>query len=664
MPDPIRVLRVIARLNIGGPALHVSYLARGLDERGYETTLVAGQVGPEEGSMEYAVREQGVEPLFVPALQRDIAVGADLAAVRQLRRLIRDLRPDVLHTHTAKAGALGRVAAVLAGSARPRVVVHTFHGHVLRGYFDRGRTSGFLTVERSLARVTDRLVAVSPPVRDELVALGVAPAERFEVIRLGRELDRRVEASAGAREEQRRELGLADDAFLVAWLGRMTSIKRVDDLLRAFASVAAAEPRAELVLAGDGPLRDELEKLAVSLGIADRAHFVGMQRDVGRLYAAADLVALCSANEGTPVSLIEALAAGKPVVSTDVGGVSDVVRSGTSGLLVPPNDIEALADAIVLLARDDDMRASFAAAAPADVRERYSVERLVDDVDELYKRLLAREETRGFRKPTPAAPLVPALPDRDVGTAGRRLRILLLSQYFPPEIGATQSRMQAFAEHLSARGHDVTVIAEFPNHPHGVIPPEYRGRLYEDDRSNPYRVLRVWVSASEEKTQRTRMNFYLSYMVLATAMAPVVGRVDVVVATSPPLFTGVAGAALARLNRAPFVLDVRDLWPSAAVSLDQIPSRAAIRASEALERALYREAAVVTAVTRPFCDHIDGIRGRGARTVLLPNGTLDLFFEEVGSGGARERLTALDGQPLITFAGTLGIAQALLSVLD
>ena len=167
-------------------------------------------------------------------------------------------------------------------------------------------------------------------------------------------------------------------------------------------------------------------------------------------------------------------------------------------------------------------------------------------------------------------PLPPTLRLENVEPAERRLRILLLSQYFAPEVGATQSRMQAFAEHLAARGHEVTVICEFPNHPHGVIPAEYRGHVYEDDRSNPYRILRVWVKASEEKTQRTRMQFYLSYMALATAMAPIAGRADVVVATTPPLFTGIAGLALARLNRAPFVLDVRDLWPSAAVSLMQI----------------------------------------------------------------------------------------------
>jgi len=387
--DPIRVLRVIARLNVGGPALHVSYLTRGLDERGYETTLVTGTIGPEEGSMEYALREQGIVPHYIHALQRDIAVSADIHAIRELRRLIVELRPDVLHTHTAKAGALGRVAAVLAGSARPRVVVHTFHGHVLRGYFGRGWASGFLGVERVLARVTDSLVAVSPQVRDELVELRVARHDRFEVIRLGLDLDSRVSAPPGARELQRHVLGISDDAVVVAWLGRMTSIKRVDDLLRAFARVAAADRRTELVLAGDGPLRNELQGLAVSLGIAARTHFLGIQRDVGQLYAAADIVALCSANEGTPVSLIEALAAGRPVVSTDVGGVADVVRNEETGLLVPAGEVEALADAILLLARDDELRARFAAAAPRDIRERYSVGRLVDDVDRLYRRLLA-----------------------------------------------------------------------------------------------------------------------------------------------------------------------------------------------------------------------------------------------------------------------------------
>ena len=171
-----------------------------------------------------------------------------------------------------------------------------------------------------------------------------------------------------------------------------------------------------------------------------------------------------------------------------------------------------------------------------------------------------------------SGPLTPALPHLDVAQTTGPLRIVVVSQYFPPEVGATQSRMQSFAEYLAARGHEVTVICQFPNHPRGVIPESYRNCLVEDDRSNPYRVLRVWVKANEEKTQKTRMWFYLSYMAMATAVAPVAGRADVVFASSPPLFTGVAGYAIATLNAAPLVLDIRDLWPDAAVSLGQCPT--------------------------------------------------------------------------------------------
>jgi len=247
--------------------------------------------------------------------------------------------------------------------------------------------------------------------------------------------------------------------------------------------------------------------------------------------------------------------------------------------------------------------------------------------------------------------------------AKRRLRILIVSQYFSPEIGATQTRMQAFAEFLAACGHAVTVISEFPNHPHGVIPSDYRGCVVEDDRSNHYRILRVWVKANREKTRSTRMSFYLSYMALATAIAPFAGPADVVVATSPPLFAAAAGLAIARVKRAPFVLDIRDLWPAAAVSLNELSPGFSLRAAEALERLLYRQAAVVVAVTRPFCEHIDRMRGSSPNAVLIPNGTLDLFFRNGDSGG-RERLGIPENRFVVTFAGTHGIAQALPSVLD
>jgi glycosyltransferase involved in cell wall biosynthesis len=652
--EPIRVLRVIARLNVGGPALHVSQLAAQLDKRGYETTLVAGRVGEGEGSMEWVAEQLGLHPVFVPALQREISPAADLPAVLELRRLIREIRPHILHTHTAKAGAVGRVAAALSGDARPKIVVHTFHGHVLRGYFGPWQAAFFRRLERTLARTSDALIAVSPEVRDDLVRLGVAPVEKISVVRLGLDLESRTAGTAESRTAVRGELGIADDRFVAGWLGRMTEIKRADDLLRAFA-LLREQREADLVLVGDGPLRPELEALATKLGIADRCHFVGYQANVGAYLAACDAVVLTSANEGTPVSLIEALAARRPAVSTDVGGVRDVVDEN-SGFLVEPGDVAAVADRLGRLADDPKLRERMGEAGRTRVIERYSVPRLVDDVDKLYRRLLAEQYPQALtptlkQHPTTLAP------------GERRLRITLVSQYFPPEIGATQSRMQAFAEYLAQRGHEVTVVCEFPNHPHGVMPPEYRRRLIEDDRTNPYRVLRVWVRASHEKTQRTRMAFYLSYMAMATAVTPLTGRPDVVVATSPPLFAGVAGYAISRLSRAPLVLDVRDLWPAAAVSLNQISTGLTLRAAEVLERTLYRKAAAVVAVTQPFTEHIDRLRGRGPATALIPNGTLELFFAQDGAV-PRDSLGARDGKLLITFAGTHGIAQALPSVLE
>lgn len=652
---PIRVVRVIARLNVGGPALHVSYLSRELDRIGYETTLVAGSVAGSEGSMEYVADELGVDPVYVPELQREISPLADAVAARRVLRIIRDVRPDVLHTHTAKAGAVGRIAALLAGPARPKAVVHTFHGHVLRGYFSPAKTEAFRRLERGLAKSTDALVAVSPEVRDDLVSLGVAPADRITVVRLGLDFSSRLAAAPDARESLRRELGIDPDAFVVAWLGRMTEIKRADDLLRAFAALRRRRDNAELLVVGGGPLRQSLEDLARDLGIAGHAHFTGFRSGVGDVYAAADAVALSSANEGTPVSVIEAQAAGLPVVSTDVGGVRDVVVDGESGFIVVGGDVEALADRLDRLGADPELRTRFGHVGAERARSRYSVPRLVDDMDRLYRELLAQPDrrTRGLSTRSTAPPATTRAP-----SLRRRLRVVLVSQYFPPEVGATQSRMQSFADHLAEQGHRVTVIAEFPNHPQGVMPPEYRGRLIEDDRSNPYRVLRVWVRTSAEKTQMTRLSFYVSFMTLATAVAPLAGRADVVVATTPPLFTGIAGLAIARMNGAPLVLDVRDLWPAAATSLMQISPGWETTVAESIERILYRSAAVVTAVTKPFCEHIDAIRAHGPRTALLPNGTIPQFFVD-DDNGARRALGVPRERFLVTFAGMLGIAQAL-----
>ena len=387
-PEPIRVLRVIARLNMGGPAIHVASLAAGLETRGYHTTLVAGSLARGEDSMAFLAERLGVSVVSVAELQREVSVLHDARSVVRVAELIRSERPHILHTHTAKAGAIARAAALLAGDARPPVVLHTFHGHVLKGYFGTGRTALFRQVERTLARASDVLVAVSPEVRDELVELGVAPYAKFVVIRLGIPLEERL-GGPGADADYRHLYGIPAGAFVVGWVGRMTEVKATGAVLEIVRAARIRGVDAVLCMVGDGPDRGGLERLAHELGIAKQCYFVGYQSDVAGYYRLFDAFLLPSVNEGTPVSAIESLASGTPVVANRVGGVPDVVRDGVDGFLVEPGDAEAAAERLARLAADPGLRARLGDSGRARVLARYSVSRLVDDVDRLYRSLLA-----------------------------------------------------------------------------------------------------------------------------------------------------------------------------------------------------------------------------------------------------------------------------------
>lgn len=384
----MKILRVIARLNMGGPALHVAYLTAGLSKRGYDTTLVAGSLARGEDSMAFVAEDLGVPIVRIDELGREISPIRDLVATVRLARLIRRERPQILHTHTAKAGTVARVAALLAGSRRPPIIVHTFHGHVLRGYFGPLRSRFFRLLERWLAARTTALIAVSPQVRDDLVELGVAPPERFVVIRLGIELEERIDGAQNGRAESRHYLGIPEDRFAVGWIGRMTAVKRTDDILVAFKQLRDDGVDACLCLVGDGPDRPQLERRAHELGVIKDTLFLGYQEEVAPFYAAFDALILPSGNEGTPVSAIEALAAGRPVVATSVGGVPDVVRDGEDGYLVEAGATGELADRLARLARDPGLRERMGRSGRARVLPRYAVGRLVDDVDQLYRSLL------------------------------------------------------------------------------------------------------------------------------------------------------------------------------------------------------------------------------------------------------------------------------------
>ena len=384
----MRIVHVIARLNVGGAALHVLQLAREQQRRGHEVVVVAGTLAEGEESMEYVADELGVHVLHLPALQRPLSLRADSEAIRRLVGIIRTRRPDVLHTHTAKAGATGRIAALLSGGARSRAVVHTYHGHVLSGYFSRRWERVFRRIESLLARATGTLIAVSDEVRDDLVGFGVAPSDRFVVVPYGFDLPEWSDADEEARARIRADLGLDETTFAIGWAGRLTAIKRPLDLVRTLRAVLDHEADAVLVLVGDGELRADTEALAQELGVAERTRFAGFQQRIRDWYAAVDASLLTSANEGTPVVAIESLAAGRPVVATRAGGTATVVRDRESGYLLEIGDVEGLAARLVELARDPELRRRLGEAGAADVRERFATARMADEIETVYRRLL------------------------------------------------------------------------------------------------------------------------------------------------------------------------------------------------------------------------------------------------------------------------------------
>jgi len=385
VPPPIKILRAITRLNIGGPAIHAILLTTGLDDGAvFRSTLVAGTTSAHEGDMLDLARARSVQPVVLPALGREISPLDDLLSLARMVQLVRQLRPDVVHTHMAKAGTVGRLAAHMCGVS---LIVHTYHGHVFHSYFSPAKTRVFQTIERALGLATDRIITVGDGQRAEIASYGIAPLSKLESIRLGLELGQFLHAE-DARGGLRRELGIGRDAPLIGIVARLVPIKAHEVFFDAAKSVLESLPGARFVVVGDGERRAELETLVNQLGIGGSVTFLGWRHDMVNIYADLDLVALTSLNEGSPVALIEALAAARPVVSTAVGGVPEVVVDGVTGVTVRPSDSAALADAMLTLLRDRKLAERLGTAGRRHVYPRYDSSRLVEDVGNLYVREL------------------------------------------------------------------------------------------------------------------------------------------------------------------------------------------------------------------------------------------------------------------------------------
>ena len=404
--DKIKIVRVIARLNVGGPARHVVWLTSELQNNEFQSTLLTGTVPAGEEDMNYFAVENGVAPVFIEEMSRELSP-KDAISLWKVYRLILREAPDIIDTHTAKAGTVGRVAGFLYRWLTPRTLIgkprrvrmiHTYHGHVFHSYYGSLKTKIFLFIEKTLARIaTDKIVVISDQQYREIhEKFGVGKKEQFSVIHLGIDLAAFADWQS-KRNILRREIGAADDEILIGLIGRLTEIKNPSLFLKAAEIYKRNEnsPKAKFVIVGDGNLRGKLENEAETLGVKDSVVFVGNRNDADVFYAGLDVVALTSLNEGTPLSLIEAMANEKPVVSTSVGGVIDLLgrveeekpdfQVCERGLRVASKDAEGFYKALLHLVKDEKLRKMLAENGKFFVETQYGKKRLVRDMQEFYR---------------------------------------------------------------------------------------------------------------------------------------------------------------------------------------------------------------------------------------------------------------------------------------
>ena len=375
----VRVLRIIARMNVGGPAVQVSGLMRGFEQELFEQELLTGYCAADEADYLEKVATD-IKAIRIDGLGRSIKPRADLTALFAIVKEIRRFRPDVIHTHTAKAGVVGRIASILSGHRSIRV--HTFHGHLLNGYFGAGKTKLVILIEKILALFTNQLLAVGKKVQDDLIAAGIGNSNKFAVMPPGLQL-----AKVPSKHDARIELGLDQNEIYCAFIGRITQIKRPDRFLDVVAKVKADGVKAKFIVAGAGEQLEYCQDRVTNENLP--VTFLGWREDIENVLAVADFVILTSDNEGTPLSLIQAGMVGIPVVATNIGSTHEIVVNGKTGFLTDLSVVE-LASAVTKLAKNSDLRAQMGAMGQEYTMARYGVERLVKDHQDLYLRLLNR----------------------------------------------------------------------------------------------------------------------------------------------------------------------------------------------------------------------------------------------------------------------------------
>lgn len=389
-----KILRIINRFNLGGPTYNAAYLSKYMEDE-FETLLVGGDIDESEDSSQFILDKLGLSPVIIPEMKREISLKNDQIAYKKIKQIIKEFKPDIVHTHASKAGALGRLAAQ---NLKVPVILHTFHGHVFHSYFGKTKTSIYKSVEKQLAKKSSKIIAISDIQKEELADIHkICPSEKIEVVPLGFDLERFKDNQEEKRKAFRKQWALNDDEIAIGIIGRLVPIKDHHFFLDVVKRVSEqTNKKIHFFIIGDGELRPELEEYCNESNIDNSCllssekslvKFTSWIKEIDVPLAGLDIVCLTSKNEGTPVSLIEAQAASKPIVSTNVGGIENVVAKNESALLSESGDVESFANNLLEMINNDQLRSDFSKNGK-NVYNKFSYLRLVDDMKSLYYDLL------------------------------------------------------------------------------------------------------------------------------------------------------------------------------------------------------------------------------------------------------------------------------------
>lgn len=386
-----KVLRILNRLNLGGPTYNVAYLTKYMEPE-FQTCLASGSKDKTEGSSQFILDQLGISPVSIPEMKREVSFSDDIRSYYSLKKLIKEFNPKIVHTHASKAGAVGRMAAI---KMKVPIIVHTFHGHVFHSYFGKTKTEFFIRTERYLASKSNAIVAISEKQKDELVnEFKICPAEKVHIIPLGFDLSKFNTDKEAKRIKFRNNYNIPYDKIVISIVGRLVPVKNHQLFIDVIFELEKLFPNQILALiVGDGELRTELEDKINNISVkenfrSDLFLFTSWLTDIDEVNAGSDIIALTSLNEGTPVSLIEAQASGKPIVSTRVGGIENIVEEGKTALLSPSNDKDAMVTNFSTLLNNKSMMNEMGDLGWEIVGKKFHYERLVKDMKNLYEKLL------------------------------------------------------------------------------------------------------------------------------------------------------------------------------------------------------------------------------------------------------------------------------------